>query len=303
MTYWDRWFDRKNRLYSQKLLESLLSMAWFVEARDPYTGGHLWRVSRYAYLLARAIDLSEADTARISLGGFLHDLGKIGVPDSILQKSEKLTDEEYSIIKTHPDIGLRMLSGHPLAALVAEAVGKHHERPDGKGYPYGLKKGQIPIDALIVGISDAFDAMTSHRPYREAMSEQKALSILEAESGKQFDEKLVKAFVQLGRQGRLAHIMGHSDDGIPLRSCPVCGPTLVIRREHKANTKIYCGNCMGEFKLAAGPAGIIQAEATGKMGTATDLKPDADMKLISRSVREIVDVLPISDLLKHGDKL
>lgn len=303
MTYWHRWFDRKNRLYSQKLLESLLSMAWFVEARDPYTGGHLWRVSRYAYLLARVVDLSEADTAGISLGGFLHDLGKIGVPDSILQKSEKLTDEEYSIIKTHPDIGLRMLSGHPLAALVAEAVGKHHERPDSKGYPYGLKKGQIPIDALIVGISDAFDAMTSHRPYREAMSEQKALSILEAEAGKQFDEKLVKAFAQLGRQGKLAHVIGHSDDGIPLRSCPVCGPTLVVRREQKADEKIYCRNCTGEFKLVPGPDGIMGVAHTGKMGGAADLKPEADMDLISRSISEIVDVLPIADLLQQGAKL
>lgn len=97
------------------LLASLLTMAWFVEARDPYTGGHLWRVSRYARLLAEAAGFNDADAARISLGGFLHDLGKVGVPDAILCKPDRLSDAEYVVIKTHPSVGLRLLSGHPLA--------------------------------------------------------------------------------------------------------------------------------------------------------------------------------------------
>lgn len=123
------------RAHSSQLLASLLTMAWFVEARDPYTGGHLWRVSRYAYLLARSARLSDGEAARIGLGGFLHDLGKVGVPDAILRKPTGLTDEEYTVIKTHPHMGSRMLAGHPLAQLVNDAVLLHHERPDGAGYP------------------------------------------------------------------------------------------------------------------------------------------------------------------------
>lgn len=301
MSFWQRCFSRDDGLYPQKLLESLLSMAWFVEARDPYTGGHLWRVSRYAYLLSHALELPDADVSRISLGGFLHDLGKIGVPDAILRKPDKLTDEEYAIIKTHPDIGLRMLAGHPLATLVMEAVGKHHERPDGKGYPLGLVGDQISLDARIVGICDAFDAMTSHRPYRAGMEEEKALSILKTGSGHQFDPTLVEAFILLGQQGKLSPIVGHSDDGIPLRSCPMCGPTLVIRREQTAGERIYCRNCSDEFELTLDDKHRLQASPTGRSGNADDLELEADIALIARTVSGIVSLLPVSDLLKQND--
>lgn len=300
MVFWQRWFGNDDGLYPQKLMESLLAMAWFVEARDPYTGGHLWRVSRYAWLLAQAVELSEVDVARISLGGFLHDLGKIGVPDAILRKPERLTEEEYAVIKTHPDIGLRMLAGHPLASLVAEAVSKHHERPDGAGYPYGLSGEQIPLDARIVGVCDAFDAMTSHRPYRAGMPEQRALSILKAEAGHQFDTVLVEAFAKLGHHGKLSPIMGHSDDGIPLRACPMCGPTLAIRREQKAGEHVYCRNCSGEFELILNDGNPLQAKPTGRTGNARDLEPEVDTALIARTVHEIVKNLPLSELLKHN---
>lgn len=159
---------------AEALLSSLLTMAWFVEARDPYTGGHLWRVSRYAHLVAERCGMGEARAACISLGGFLHDLGKIGVPDAVLRKTGRLTDEDYEVIKTHPNMGARMLAGHPLAGLVQDAVRLHHERPDGKGYPMGLTHPQIPEMALVVGVCDAFDAMTSHRPYRAGMPLDKA---------------------------------------------------------------------------------------------------------------------------------
>lgn len=100
-----------------ELLKSLYIMASMVEARDPYTGGHLWRVSQFSRILASDIQLPDTDVARIALGGFLHDLGKIGVPDAILNRAGPLTDEEYAVIKTHPEVGNRLLSEHPLAAL------------------------------------------------------------------------------------------------------------------------------------------------------------------------------------------
>lgn len=279
-----------------QLLASLLTMAWFVEARDPYTGGHLWRVSRYARLLAEHAGLPHAEVAQIELGGFLHDLGKVGVPDAILRKKDRLSEEEYAVIKTHPDIGLRMLAGHPLAALVRDAVHLHHERPDGQGYPKGLRGEAVPVMARIVGIGDAFDAMTSHRPYRAGMPIDQALGILRREKGVQFDAKLADSFIALGEAGHLDHVLGHSDEGIPLQSCPMCGPTLALRRGLAAGQKIYCRNCSGEFELEA-REGELLARPTGRQGTMADLEPEADVDLIQRTVHAAVASLPTRELM------
>jgi len=282
--------------HASQLLASLLTMAWFVEARDPYTGGHLWRVSRYARQLADSAGIDDAAAARIGLGGFLHDLGKVGVPDAILRKTGRLTDEEYSIIKTHPDVGMRMLSGHPLAALVREAVLMHHERIDGQGYPQGLQADSIPVVARIVGICDAFDAMTSHRPYRKGMDIEAALSVIRNNKGTQFDEPLADVFIKMGESGGLDHVLGHSDNGIPMQSCPMCGPTLVVHREQIAGDRIYCRNCSGEFELVD-DAGMLKPNPTGRMGNAAALEPEADAALIKRTVQEAVSALPSIKLM------
>ena len=282
---------------SAQLLASLLGMAWFVEARDPYTGGHLWRVSRYAQLLAKALGLAPTEIARIGLGGFLHDLGKIGVPDAILRKTDRLTDEEYAVIKTHPSMGARMLAGHPLAELVMDAVRLHHERPDGKGYPLGLAADDVPQMARIVGVCDAFDAMTSHRPYRSGMPLEKALGILRSESGTQFDAQSVQALIALGERGDLQHVMGHSADGIPLQQCPACGPTLVLTRRSARGQLLYCRNCGTEFKLTQ----EMQAVPTGSMGTPADLTPELDSDLIQETVALAVAELP-PDLIGDSDR-
>lgn len=271
--------------HSRQLLASLLSMAWFVEARDPYTGGHLWRVSRYARLVAGQAGLDRQACARIGLGGFLHDLGKIGIPDAILRKTGKLTDEEYLVIKTHPSVGARMLAGHPLGNFVEDAVLLHHERPDGLGYPKGLRAADIPEMAFVVGVCDAFDAMTSHRPYRVGMPIEKAISIIAAESGSQFDARFAAAIAELAKAGELVHIAGHSDEGIPLQDCPRCGPTLALTRSSKAGELLYCRNCSGQFKLASDGEGL-HAEPTGGIGTPADLEPQLDLELVKRTVQE-----------------
>lgn len=271
----------KSQDAGKELLVSLLVMAWVVEARDPYTGGHLWRVSRFANRLATALGMTSAEVARVTIGGFLHDLGKIGIPDQILNKKERLTDEEYDVIRTHPDVGWRMLAGHPLAHLAEHAIRSHHEAPDGRGYPQGLSGADIPRDALIVGVCDAFDAMTSTRPYRKGMPIEKALTLIEMELGGQFDAAIGAEFIRLGRLGEWDHIVGHTDQGIPLQICGNCGPTVVVSREQQNGHHVYCRSCSTEF-LTQASGKALTITPTGRNGQAKDLEPLADRALIER---------------------
>ena len=287
-----------NNTHVTHLLSSLMTMAWFVEARDPYTGGHLWRVAKFSELVALKAGLSKDDAARISLGGFLHDLGKVGIPDAILRKADRLTDEEYDVIKTHPNIGFRMLSGHPLAELVKDAVLLHHERPDGLGYPQGLKADEISDMAKIVGLCDAFDAMTSSRPYRAGMPQENALSIIANNKGTQFDCVFADALIALGEEGKLAHIIGHSDEGIPLQSCPTCGPTIVVQSEHKAGDHLHCPKCAGSFELAKGND-EIQLNQLGVMASAKELEPSLDNGLIARQLDNVITGLSHETIEQH----
>lgn len=272
--------------FQEDLLTSLLVMAWIVEARDPYTGGHMWRVSQFARELASTDDsLSDGDVARITIGGFLHDLGKVAIPDAILKKPGRVTDEEYAVIKTHPEVGMRLLAGHPLAELVRPSVLLHHETPDGTGYPFGMAGNDLPLDARIIGVCDAFDAMTSTRPYRKGMPIEKALDIIEEAMDRQFDRVYGSKLVELGRNGSLNHIVGHSDEGIPLHDCPMCGPTLVMKREQKVGDHLYCHNCTGEF-VTMEQDGRLQTQFTGNKGSPKNLGPEADTDLVKRMVRQ-----------------
>lgn len=269
----------------EDLLSSLFVMASMVEARDPYTGGHLWRVSQFSRLLATEAGLPGADVARISIGGFLHDLGKIGVPDSILNKEGPLDDGEYEVIKTHPSVGNRLLAGHPLGTLVRAAVLSHHETPAGTGYPLRLSGDAIPLDARIVGICDAFDAMTSNRPYRREMPIGRALEIIEGNLGRQFDPVYGKRFIAMGRDGMLDAIVGHSEPGIPIQDCPLCGPTIVITRHNHSGDHVYCRHCGGEAVVER-EGESIRLRPTGRQGEADHLEPEIDVDLISELVKE-----------------
>jgi DNA-directed RNA polymerase subunit RPC12/RpoP len=265
-------------------IENLYRMAWIVEARDPYTGGHLWRVSQFSRLLAADLGLSASEVARVELGGFLHDLGKVGVPDAVLNKPGPLDEHEYALIKTHPRIGARLLRGHPLAMLAHEAVIMHHERPDGKGYPDGLFADSIPLIAKIVGLCDAFDAMTSTRPYRHGMSVAKAMSIIEESSGRQFDGDLSTRLARLGGEGQLDHIVGHTDQGIPIMSCAACGPTITVRRDQKVGEYVYCHHCGSQARFKSRNGETVEIEPTGQRGSAEQLEPEVDEALLSELV-------------------
>lgn len=183
---------------SNRIFEIATSLAGAIDAKDPYTKDHSTCVSRYSEALARAINLPEDEIERIRLGALLHDVGKIGIPERVLQKEGPLSDEEWIIMKQHPTIGAEKVL-MPNASLrdLIPIVKYHHERIDGKGYPEGLSNGNIPLAAKIVAIADTYHALTSDRPYRKGMNIEKAVSILEEGAGTQWDADLVRTFISI----------------------------------------------------------------------------------------------------------
>jgi putative nucleotidyltransferase with HDIG domain len=174
-------------------LGAIRALAAALDARDPYTAGHSERVSALSVLIARQLSLSEAEVDIIRLGALLHDIGKIGVADHILRKPGPLSADEFEQIRRHPGLGARILRKVPFLEPHLAIVELHHERPDGKGYPFGLLGDNIPLDARIVHVADAFDAMTSARAYRPARAASVALVELQRYSGTQFDPASVDA--------------------------------------------------------------------------------------------------------------
>lgn len=186
-----------------------------VDARDPYTQGHSLRVADFAAAVAHELGLSPELVHHIRLGGMLHDIGKIGVPDAILNKPGRLTEQEYAVMQEHPLIGERIMGKVPqLGAArdeVMHALLEHHERLDGQGYPRGLRDDQISLIGRIVGVADVFDALTSGRPYREALPADEALRILGAGKGREFDPACVEALVHARARGAIK-IQGERPD-------------------------------------------------------------------------------------------
>ncbi len=183
--------------------ETIFSIANAIEARDKSTGRHSFRVAEYSVMIGRELGFSEAELESIRKTGLLHDIGKIGVPDSILNKPEKLSDEEYEIMKNHVVIGGEILKDFTLIEHVADGAKYHHERYDGKGYIEGLKGEQIPLNARIIGLADAFDAMTANRVYRKALDMNYVVSELKRCRGIQFDPGLVDILLDLIASGKL----------------------------------------------------------------------------------------------------
>lgn len=173
-----------------------------IEAADKYTGGHVDRVSRYALLIGNTMGLNQEDQKNLKRAALLHDVGKIGVPDSILNKKGPFTSEERRIMETHPIIARDIFKdiSDPGLAKVLDGILYHHERIDGKGYPFGLKGDDIPLPARIISIADTFDALTSDRPYRSRLPLDKATAIIKECRGTQLDEELVDLFLKLGKQ-------------------------------------------------------------------------------------------------------
>ena len=186
-----------NEKLEQAYLDMIQTLRYTVEAKDSYTRGHSDRVSEYSVLIGKKLGLSEEELKTLRIGGLFHDIGKIGIPDRILLKTEKLTDDEYSEIKNHPSIGAHILGASSIFNNIIPIVKHHHERFDGRGYPSGLKGEDIPYMARIAALADTFDAMTSKRSYRNALELDVVLAEIERCKETQFDPKIADVFLDI----------------------------------------------------------------------------------------------------------
>ena len=188
-----------NQKLEKAYMESIETLRYTVEAKDPYTKGHSDRVAQYSVLIGKKMGLSEDDQKTLMIGGLFHDIGKIGVPDTILRKPDRLTDEEYSKIKNHPSIGAHILAPATIFKDIIPIVKHHHEKYDGKGYPSQLKGESIPLFARIAAIADTFDAMTSKRTYRDELPLETVIAEIEKCKGTQFDPQIADVFLDILR--------------------------------------------------------------------------------------------------------
>ncbi len=177
-------------------LSTVAALATSIDAKDPYTKGHSERVNRYSIQMAKQLRLPEEQVDMLRYMSLMHDIGKIGIRDSVLNKPGRLTEEEFEEIKKHPEVGYKIVSEIKFLSKGAEIVRHHHERYDGRGYPMGLAGEDIPLGARVVAVADAFDAMTTERPYKSAMPQDAAVEELKRCSGTQFDAKVVDAFIR-----------------------------------------------------------------------------------------------------------
>lgn len=188
---------RERELWSQRLFDSTLqALVAALEAKDPYTQGHAKRVTDYALVLGRQLDLPEEELRDLHMGALLHDIGKIGTHEEVLNKEGALSPEEETLLREHPLKGTLMVVGIENLSHIVPTILHHHERWDGKGYPGRLRGEQIPLHARIVAVADAFDAMSTNRAYRKALGEESILTELKKGRKKQFDPKLVDLFIQ-----------------------------------------------------------------------------------------------------------
>ncbi len=178
-------------------LNAITALVYALEAKDAYTSGHSQRVADLSAAIARELNLPHGQIDKLRLAGLLHDIGKIGVQESVLNKPGRLTEAEFGLVKLHPEIGEHILSPIVDSADILEAVRNHHEHFNGKGYPDGLQKDKIPLGARILAISDAYEAMTSERPYRKSMSANAARHEIERHKGSQFDPEIAATFTRI----------------------------------------------------------------------------------------------------------
>ncbi|MCS7254428.1 MAG: GAF domain-containing protein [Armatimonadota bacterium] len=194
---------RKHEALQELFISSIRALAAALDARDPYTHGHSERVTQFTLAIAEELGMDEESKKRLELSALLHDIGKVGVEDAVLKKPGKLTEEEYELMKTHPEKGYHILRLVRQLEPHLPGVRYHHEHFDGSGYPLGLKGDEIPLDARIIAVADVFDALTSNRPYRDAYKPEDAIKMMHSEVGKHFDPKVFDAFMRAYEKGKI----------------------------------------------------------------------------------------------------
>lgn len=197
----------------QAFAGTIRSLAETIDAKDPSTRGHSDWVSKYALMIGRALDFTDTQLESLKYAGYLHDIGKIGIPDGVLGKPDQLSLDEWRLMKKHPIVSSKILEPVQLPSVIKEAVRHHHERFDGKGYPYGLSGESIPLESRILAVADSFEAMTSDRPYRKALSDEQAVTELKRCTGSQFDPNVVEAFLESLGRGRSVDESSESNHG------------------------------------------------------------------------------------------
>jgi len=188
-------FQQMEDRYRKQVLAMACTLVSLVDLRDFYTGGHSRRVASYARAIGVHLGLADTDLDKVVMAALLHDIGKIGVPDHVLLKQGKLTDDEFGQIKRHPELGWMALKNIEDFKSVSLIVLHHHERMDGGGYPGGLQGNAIPLGARIISVADSYDALTTNRPYRTARTQQQAVEELLACEKTQFDSRVLAAFI------------------------------------------------------------------------------------------------------------
>jgi putative two-component system response regulator len=206
----DQLVQARTAQLEQSQVEMLIRLARTAEYRDDEAGEHIWRVAQLSAQLARKLGLEESRADLLLRAARLHDVGKVAVPDSILMKPSQLNQEEFELVKRHTLVGAELLSGSqsPLLKIAETIALTHHERWDGTGYPRGLKGEAIPLEGRILAVADSFDALTHQRSYRTARTLEQAVAEISAQSGKQFDPKVVAAFLELHQEGALHLFVG-----------------------------------------------------------------------------------------------
>ena len=207
-----RRLDEKTREMERITIQAIMTVANTVDAKDDYTKGHSMRVAAYAEMMAQRLGWSEEDVQNTYYVAMLHDVGKIGVPDAVLNKPFKLTDVEFRLIQNHTVMGSEILKDFKMFPNVSVGAKYHHERYDGKGYPEGLKAESIPLIARIIALVDSYDAMTSNRVYRRRLSDEIVMQELEKGKGSQWDPDLVDIFLELMKEGALEKLWMHEDE-------------------------------------------------------------------------------------------
>ena len=187
----------------QLFIGTVKGLAAAIDGKDPYTRGHSERVSRFSVAIAQRMGINDDEVEKIRISALLHDVGKIGIDDSVLKKPAALTEEEYELMKKHPQKGYKIMSQIPAMKEFLPGMYMHHEMVDGKGYPQGLKGDEIPLMGKIVAVADTFDAMTTDRPYQKAMGFEDAVARIESFVNTRYDEGVVAAFTAACREGQI----------------------------------------------------------------------------------------------------